>query len=204
MLKHEDTDMVRREAVMADLEDILRTEPADVTAFSALAYVANDHEQHLRLCDVLEEIADSLPDRIDQRQCVCAALALKHRINAHHQLEETVLFPRMLARATGDSELQRVLQRLADEHLTDEGHCDEAIELLSKLSRGAPLPNVEAAGYLLRGLFEGLRRHIAFENDYVLPIAHQVLLEEDLEALAAEIRKSRTAQDAACMCQNLQ
>ncbi len=176
---------------MADLDNILQTEPAVVTAFSALTYVANDHEQHLRLCDLLEEIADSLPDRIDQRQCVCAATALKYRINAHHQLEEDVLFPRMLARAAGDAELQRVLQRLADEHLTDEGHCDEAIELLSKLSRGIAPPNVEAAGYLLRGLFEGLRRHIAFENDHVLPIAHQVLEEDDLEALAAQIRKSQ-------------
>ena len=76
MLKHQVTNVVRPEAAMADLEDILRTEPAVVTALSALTYVANDHEQHLRLCDLLEEIADSLPDRINQRQCVCAAMAL--------------------------------------------------------------------------------------------------------------------------------
>ena len=36
---------------MADLEDILRTEPLVVTALSALTFVANDHEQHLRLCE---------------------------------------------------------------------------------------------------------------------------------------------------------
>ncbi|MEM8689965.1 MAG: hemerythrin domain-containing protein [Pseudomonadota bacterium] len=174
---------------MAYLETILRTDPAVVTAFSALKFVANDHIQHLRLCDLLEDIADSLPDRIDRKQCFCAALALQYRINTHHQLEEEVLFPRLLARASDKRALQRIFQRLSDEHRTDEGHCDEAIELLTRLSDGTPPLNVEAAGYLLRGLFEGLRRHIAFEQDHLLPIAREILIREDLEVLAAGIRE---------------
>ena len=174
---------------MAYLESILRTDPAVVTAFSALKFVATDHMEHLRLCDHLEEIADSLPDRIDRKQCFCAALALQYRVNTHHQLEEEVLFPRLLARAGDKRELRRIFERLSDEHRTDEGHCDEAIELLTRLSNGTPPLNVEAAGYLLRGLFEGLRRHIAFEQDHLLPIAREILVEEDLEVLAAGIRK---------------
>ncbi|NNF81038.1 MAG: hemerythrin domain-containing protein [Rhizobiales bacterium] len=175
---------------MVDLDNILRTEPAIVTAFSALKFVKLNHDQHLQLCDLLEEIADSLPDRVDERQCVYAADALRYRVNIHHQLEEEVLFPRLMARATGDRELRGILNRLADEHRTDEGHCEEAIELLTKLSHGMPPPNVEAAGYMLRGLFEGLRRHIAFENDHVLPMAQALLQEDDLEALACEIRRT--------------
>ncbi len=175
---------------MVDLDNILRTESKIVTAYSALTFVAFHHEQHLQLCDLLEEIADSLPDRIDERQCVYAAVALRTRVNTHHQLEDDVLFPRLIARAGDDQSLQRILNRLSDEHRTDEGHCDEAIELLSKLSHGLPPSNVEAAGYMLRGLFEGLRRHIAFENDHVLPIAHNILQHDDLEALAFEIRRA--------------
>ncbi len=173
---------------MSYLENILRTDPAVVTAFSALKFVANDHMQHLRLCDLLEEIADSLPDRIDKAQCFHAALALQYRVNTHHQLEEEVLFPRLLARAGDNHDLERIFRRLSDEHRTDEGHCDEAIELLTRLSDGTPPFNMEAAGYLLRGLFEGLRRHIAFEQDHLLPIARKVLKKEDLEVLAAGIR----------------
>ncbi len=175
---------------MVDLDNILRTESKIVTAYSALTFVAFHHEQHLQLCDLLEEIADSLPDRIDERQCVYAALALRIRVNTHHQLEDDVLFPRLIARARDDQSLHRTLTRLSDEHRTDEGHCDEAIELLTKLSQGMPPSNVEAAGYMLRGLFEGLRRHIAFENDHVLPMAQVLLQEDDLEALAFEIRRT--------------
>lgn len=175
---------------MVDLDSILRTEPTIVTALDALEFIALNHDQHLQLCDLLEEIADSLPDRIDERQCVYAAAALRYRVNTHHQLEEDLLFPRLRARATNDLELHKILDRLADEHRTDEGHCDEAIELLSRLSHGVLPVNVEAAGYMLRGLFEGLRRHIAFENDHVLPRAHALLTSEDLEALADGIRQT--------------
>lgn len=175
---------------MVDLNTILHTEPLSVTAFSALEFVKLDHEQHLQLCDVLEAIADSLPDRIDEQQCVYAAEALRYRVNAHHQLEENVLFPRLAARAGDDLALRKILDRLADEHRTDEGHCEEAIELLSKLSHGILPLNMDAAGYMLRGLFEGLRRHIAFENDHVLPLAQKILQQDDLEALAHGIRRT--------------
>ena len=175
---------------MVDLESILRTEQAIVTALNALKFVQLSHDQHLQLCDLLEEIADRLPDRIDGRQCVYAAAALRYRVNAHHQLEEDVLFPRLAARAGDDPDLHKILKRLADEHRTDEGHCEEAIELLTKLSEGIAPRNVEAAGYMLRGLFEGLRRHIAFENDHVLPKAQALLQHDDLEALARAIRRS--------------
>lgn len=30
--------------------------------------------------------------------------------------------------------------------------------------------NAEAIGFMLRGFFEGLRRHIAFEREHVLPM----------------------------------
>lgn len=182
---------------MADVISNMHAEPLSVTAFSALKFVKLDHEQHLQLCDSLEDIADSLPDRIDAQQCVVAAAALRNRVNVHHQLEEHVLFPRLMARARGDKDLHKILERLADEHRTDEGHCEEAIELLSRLSHGIVPNNVEAAGYMLRGLFEGLRRHIAFENDHVLPIAHQILQQDDLEALASEIRRTLHPRSAA-------
>lgn len=140
-----------------------------------LAKLAQDHEDHLKLCNLLEEIADSLPHEVDKSQCQTAIDALKQRTEIHHALEETVLFPQMLALADNDQNLQLTLSRLIDEHRMDEGHTDEVVELLKALFANEEPENAEAAGYLLRGLFEGLRRHIAFENEYVFPKARELI-----------------------------
>ncbi len=169
-----------------------------LSAGGVLAFVARDHEAQLNLCDLLEEIADSLPSHIDQNKCVCAAMALTHRVRVHHHMEEAILFPRIIAQAPDNYVLHSIFNRLEDEHRTDEGHCDEAIELLTQISSGTTPSNVEAAGYLLRGLFEGLRRHIAFENDYVVPKAAELLTEADLAAIAGEINGSVNQNSSAC------
>jgi hypothetical protein len=163
-----------------------------------LAMISREHSEHLDLCTRLEEIADSLPNNVDRHACTCAALALRYRVGVHHTLEEEVLFPLLTARAGGDVALMGTLLRLKDEHRTDEGYCDEVLELLTALSTGARPANAEAAGYLLRGLFECMRRHIAFEEDHLLPKAREVLEEGDLQTLALKMEKIRTGRKATC------
>ena len=47
----------------------------------------------LALCDMLEEIADSLPDRIDRAKCLRAADDLEPLIHSVHKFEEEVAGP---------------------------------------------------------------------------------------------------------------
>ena len=163
-----------------------------------LEMISRDHREQLELCDKLEEIADSLPNSIDRNACTCAALALRYRVGVHHAVEEEALFPLLRARIGNDIVFSRILLRLQDEHRMDEGHCDEVLELLTSLSTGNPPENAEAAGYLLRGLFESMRRHIAFEEDYLLPKAREVLDERDLQVLASRMAKTQAGHKAAC------
>jgi hemerythrin-like domain-containing protein len=160
--------------------------------------ISREHREHLGLCDMLEDIADSLPNSVDGNACTCAAFALRHRVGVHHAMEEAALFPLLNARAGNDLVFKRTLKRLQDEHRTDEGYCDEVLELLTLLSKGNLPENVEAAGYLLRGLFECMRRHIAFEEDHLLPKAREVLEESDLQVLASHMAKTQTGREAAC------
>ncbi len=163
-----------------------------------LEVISREHREHLGLCDKLEEIADSLPNSVDRHVCGCVALALRHRVGVHHAVEEEALFPLLTARASDDDVLMSTLLRLRDEHRTDEGHCDEVLELLTSLSKGNRPENVEAAGYLLRGLFECMRRHIAFEEDHILPKAREVLEESDLQLLASYMAETQIGRKAAC------
>ena len=131
-----------------------------------VAWLRNAHAEQLALCDELEEIADSLPANVNKQKCIYAAKALVPMIQALHRYEETVLFPRVQQK-NGSDDSGETLSRLRYEHLEDEGYAEELTETLLKLGSNDPV-NVEAVGYMLRGFFEGMRRHIAFERTHLL------------------------------------
>lgn len=141
------------------------------------------HAGHLVLCNSMETIADSLPDKVDLAICGTVIDALAERVDRHHRFEEQVLFPLLRRRAASDTGLIASLDRLGEEHHIDEGHAGEVMDLLGAIRRGSLDISPDAAGYMLRGLFESMRRHIAFENDHILPAARRLLTKADLVEL---------------------
>jgi hemerythrin-like domain-containing protein len=131
-----------------------------------LAWLQDAQVEQLALCDELEEIADSLPANVNRQKCIYAAKALAPMIRSLHHYEETILFPRIKQRPNGSAD-DETLSRLRYEHLEDEGYAEELTEALLKLGSGETV-NMEAVGYMLRGFFEGMRRHIAFERLHLL------------------------------------
>lgn len=148
-----------------------------------LDLIEHDHARHAGLCDMLEEIADDLPDNVDRRRCRDAAHMLKHDLPLHHRDEEEGLFP-LLRRHATSGKLGHIMSRLESEHSADEGFADELIESLEGLAETGRPPNAEALGYMLRGFFESYRRHIHWENELLLPLAREALGESDLEELS--------------------
>lgn len=127
-----------------------------------IARVEDMHQEQLALCRTLEDIADSLPTSIDPQRCMLAAKALGPVISGMHHYEEQHFFPWIRTQLTGD--LTRTLDRLRFEHLEDACFAEELTDALLKLGAGTST-NMDALGYMLRGFFEGLRRHIAFEQE---------------------------------------
>nr|WP_312891188.1 hypothetical protein [Mesorhizobium silamurunense] len=56
-------------------------------------------------------------------------------------------------------------RRLRAEHVEDQCFGDEVAETLVAIGHGDPIEPAEVVGFMLRGFFEGLRRHIAFERE---------------------------------------
>lgn len=123
------------------------------------------HEELLRLCDALEAIADALPARLDQLDCLSAAERLEPLLRACHRFEEGRVFPLYLA-ALGRPD---VVARLHREHVEDACAAHELAEILREAGSGRAVENCEALGYMLRAFFGTMRRHVAFERDHVLP-----------------------------------
>lgn len=127
------------------------------------------HERLLNLCDDLEAIADSLPERVDVRDCLKAARALAPTVRAAHAFEEETFFPLARAVAGGESpRFEENIRRLLGEHQEDESFAEEAAEALLDWGLCTDRRGSEITGYMLRGLFETLRRHVAFEREYLI------------------------------------
>jgi len=130
-----------------------------------IAWLRRAHDEQLALCNELEAIADSLPSSVDRQKCLYAAKMLGPLVHDIHEYEEAVLFPWI--ESERGPQLRETIERLKFEHCEDECFAEELTDALLKLGMG-DVVNMEAVGYMLRGFFEGMRRHIAFERDCLL------------------------------------
>ncbi|MCM2293652.1 hemerythrin domain-containing protein [Allorhizobium sp. BGMRC 0089] len=134
---------------------------------TSVEWLKRAHTEQLALCNELEDIADSLPANINRQKCIYAAKALTPLIRGVHHYEESILFPWLERQSENRPHLAETLNRLKFEHCEDECFAEELTDSLLKLASKDDV-NVEAIGYMLRGFFEGLRRHIAFEREHLL------------------------------------
>ncbi|MEM8750539.1 MAG: hemerythrin domain-containing protein [Pseudomonadota bacterium] len=136
------------------------------------------HQRQSILCDKLEALADRLPNQVDPQNCLTLARTIFPIVRQAHQFEETRLFPLLQNAATSADDLTQSLERLRFEHWEDESFAEELSDSL--LEFGSGRGDGEKLAYMLRGFFEGLRRHMAFETEHLLP-----LLKGDLTAGSA-------------------
>jgi hemerythrin-like domain-containing protein len=148
-----------------------------------LGYIERAHEEQLRICDLLEDIADSLPLQVDRLKCYLAASRLKKTIRVHQQDEERGLFPVMRRHPELQAVLLGSLDRLESEHIEDESLACDIIDSLDVLARGEPIPSVDGLSFMLRAFFDSHRRHIAFEMEALLPQARAKLSAGELEEI---------------------
>jgi len=172
-------------------------QPPDADYPEPLGFIFKEHGKHLALCDLLEEIADTLLDKVDRKKARFAADMLKYELPLHHRIEEEALFPMLMMHAAGSDNADEIITRLSEEHVVDESFAEELIEFLEQLAHAQPLEDANMFGYMLRGFFENYRRHVMWENSVVLPLAHRRLSAEQLRELACLIAElqSRHNQD---------
>lgn len=159
-----------------------RHEPRCVIA-DPLVLVEDDHALQLQVCDILEHLADGLPNNAEAHLASVVQCAIRSAWPKHVQFEEEVLFPLLKNHSGREPQLATTLEQLSREHACDLGSDDEVIDVLRELSIGRRPSNPEMVGYMLRGYFGALRRHVQWENAFLVPLARKVLTDADLEAM---------------------
>ena len=163
-----------------------RQRPAELRP-DPLRFLQNRYQDELALCDELEAIADSLPHAVNKLDCLDAVNRIRTCGRVHSEYDTKCLFPLLRKRAGVSAGLFSKLDRLEHQHMDDEDWASEIADTLESLVAGSHRLEPETIAYMLRGYFQGLRRHIAFEQDIVLPIASATLNGTDLKLLEDRI-----------------
>ncbi|MFZ2099031.1 MAG: hemerythrin domain-containing protein [Oricola sp.] len=129
-----------------------------------------NHDEQLVLCQKLEEVADELPELSDTQMCLHLAKSIHPMIHEAHEHEEKTLFPLLLSMDNVEDNLKATVERLRYEHWEDESFADEVSDAMIRFVTDKASSNAETLAYMLRGFFEGLRRHIAFEREHIVPL----------------------------------
>jgi hypothetical protein len=124
----------------------------------------------LAICDELERVADSLPDRVDLAHCERLARDTVASLAQTHQREEVELLP--LLAASSRVEFREMAERLRQDHEFDGQAAMEVEEALLGLAAQQPALSPDATGYLLRSFFESVRRHVHSEQYLLVLISH--------------------------------
>ena len=128
----------------------------------------------LMICVELEAIADSLPVVTNNQAAQKTAEALPSLLKRAHAFEENELFSLLLKNQHITQAFKDTIERLQTEHLGDEDFAQDIHNAIQDYLVEMDRSKAESLGWMLRGFFENIRRHIAFEREYILPLAKQI------------------------------
>ncbi len=153
---------------LQSLDSLVATaEQLEADTADPAALLVRVYELQIALCDMLEQIADCLPAKHDRSMCARLSGIMVPLLNNIHRFEEAAIYPAVMAGGQQTPTFATTIDCFRKEHSEDEFRAEELAETLLDLSREAKPANPEAAGYLLRSMFEAVRRHCSHELEYL-------------------------------------
>lgn len=179
-------------------------EPDTMPERNAIDWLESEHRLQQELCEVLEEIADALPGPVEPARVEFATTVLRTSVRRHIAIQTHLLFPVLRQRALESDEIKTLIGQITADNAADEvlayDTADQLEAAVEKRQAGKP----DMLAYMLRGMFEGRRRHIAWEMSVLIPLARERLRPEDLDIVNdQDIRLLLTfpgETDANCSC----
>ena len=157
-----------------------------------LALLKRVRAMQRQLCDNLESIADQLRGDTDLSLCRSAWDCLRLDLPLFHRDEEVFLELLCEDHPLASSLVPGV--RLAtDEHAVNEAYAIDLSEWLENLCSGERPENLEAAAYALRGCFDGIRRHLNWEDAMLVPSVPAAIASADTSRLLERFARNRQA-----------
>lgn len=153
------------------------------------------HAEHYRLRAVLTQldgVARGAAGEAQRKLARALVCYFGDDYALHIADEDTGLFPLLRRRCTEDAAFLAGLETLAAEHRDDDKRVAAVIAGLSALAEGPPRSEAPAEfAAETRTFIEAQRRHIAWENAVLMPVARRCLGAADLRRLARKLAARR-------------
>jgi len=172
----------------------LRTdiEPIPENLFRApIDYLYAEHFRQQIVCNLLDEIALGPARREAQGQAARVLSYLEHDLPHHIADEEKDLLPFLRERCRPADRAERVLRLLSEEHSRDQDLSDDLCAGLRALAAGNAPAREDAFLRAATAFAELQRRHLAWEDELILPLARKRLTAEDLKTIGQRMAERR-------------
>ena len=152
------------------------------------------YAEHYRcrvVCNTLDEIVGRFPVLPGADELRSLLTFFETDLSNHVADEEQTLFPMLVERCEDNDNWESIGGLLLEEHNADKQLVDQVLIGLRALASGQPLINAEAFVAAARAMSESQRRHLAWENSVVLPLARKRLTPADLVDLGRAMAERR-------------
>jgi hemerythrin-like domain-containing protein len=169
----------------------LTTTPGLETFAEPLDALLAEHFRQRAMCDLLDRLAE---DPSGQRSCELARTILtylREQLPLHVLDEERDLFQMLRDRTLAAEAIEEAFAQLRREHAEDERVAMLVKSGLEQLAAGRQPEHAEEFSSAARAFAEAQRRHVAFENSSILPLARTRLTAKDLARLARRMAARR-------------
>jgi hemerythrin-like domain-containing protein len=154
-------------------------------------YLYADHFRQRVVCKFLDDIAqDPEAGRVPELAVIVLDYLMQD-LPQHIADEEKDLFPRLRTRCKPEDQVERVLLLLSEEHARDQDVLLALPAGLRSLIAGRPLQRPELFVQAASTFAECQRRHLAWEEGVILPLARKRLGPEDLAGLGRSMAARR-------------
>lgn len=167
-------------------------EPIPENLFRApIDYLYAEHFRQRIVCDLLDEIAEDPARRDAPRKSATVLSYLEHDLPHHIADEEKDLLPFLRERCAPADRTERILRLLAEEHGRDQDLTESLRTGLRALAAGKALRSQEAFLKSAAAFAELQRRHLAWEDELILPLARERLTAGDLQTIGRRMAERR-------------
>ncbi len=156
-----------------------------------LDFIESEHDRQRMLCDRLVVLANDqdLKPVIEEAEAVLAFIT--EELPLHHKDEETDLFPMLRHRCRPEDGIEAILAHLAWEHTLDR-FLTYDLRLDLEALVGGKTPDDSMRVFIdMRTFAESQLRHLAWEENVVLPLARKRLVPEDLVEMGRNMATHR-------------
>ncbi len=156
-----------------------------------LAFLYAEHYRNRVICNTLDAASLPLERALSTRELESIVDFYTVDRLFHIADEEDSLFPLLRKRCRPSDNLPEILTLLEAEHRSDQALIDTVLDSFLALMRHQSIANPDMLAARSRAMSDFQRRHLAWENSVVMPLAKRRLTETDLIDLGRAMAERR-------------